>query len=131
MTDEEKTEFASYIQKEANGCWIWKGYFHPSNGRPNPTPTFGQMSVRRILFCALKKIPITSRVRVRNTCGHFDCVSPHHVVGHITERKLTAKQVAAEILELIETGTKAEHPLAMLDFARHLTRTIREKYLAA
>jgi len=99
--NELRDVFFERIDKQPDGCWIWKG---PTDARGFPLLNYKkkQWRVNRLSFELFVR-KIKKGMSITHSCKHKDCVNPDHLIEmskkdtalHITARDLTVKGESA------------------------------------
>jgi hypothetical protein len=79
--EEDKAEkrFLSYVDKQDNGCWLWKGSI--ANTGYGCFRFNGRICLsHRASWCIFNRgKKLTPGLQVAHSCGIRDCVAPHHL----------------------------------------------------
>ena len=76
--------FSANVEKQADGCWLWKGTLH-SGGMPGLETGTGKIYAHRWAYRRYVDPTLASGARTVRSCGNKLCVNPQHV--NIIRRK--------------------------------------------
>ena len=77
--DKDQKRFLSYVDKQDNGCWLWKGST-AITGYGNFRYKGHICLAHRASLCVFNRDKtLTSGLQVAHSCGVRNCVAPHHL----------------------------------------------------
>ncbi len=80
--------FFHYVNKTADGCWLWKGKVSDNNPKFRLTKHPSKVVGARKFSWELVKDKLPPKRRLETSCGNWHCVNPDHLQITTPEKRL-------------------------------------------